>query len=164
LGPSVYTRGGIYAEGAIDISGGATIYGGETVYGGETIATGDLNVSSGNIVVAKQIRSTTVTDLGIYNGGTNVTIDCSLGQIFKITLNANLTSPYGVTASNLTPGAHVYVIVTANGANRSIDFNGPFNTVNVGVRTITNTYTATFSFICDGTTLYQIGEAINLSA
>lgn len=179
LGPSVYTRGGIYAQGAMDISGSAHIYGnmdiggavdisgsafiygytgvvgsvdisgGLTVYGGETVKTGDLVVSAG------RMRSSNIVNLGT---GSAFTVDCSLGQVFKFTTNANAT----ITASNLAAGQVIYVIVQGDVGGRSIDFNAPFQSVNVGVRTI-NASLCTFSFVSDGVSLFQIAEAIGLS-
>jgi hypothetical protein len=164
LGPSVYTRGDILAVGNLDISGSSYLHGGAridnglTVYGGETVATGDLNVTLGTITAAKQIRSTTITNLG--NLTTSATINVSLGQVFKFAATDNTV----ITASNLAPGALVYIIIEASGANRTIDFNAPFRTVNAGVRTINSGTFNTFSFICDGTNLWQIAEATILTA
>ena len=175
LGPSVYTAGDLLAGGNLDISGSATIYTGATIYGGETIATGNLTVALGNIVTSvgnitsaqstitggtivagKQIRSSTVTALPT---GSTFVINCSLGQVFTLTTNANAT----VTASNLAAGAVVYIVVQGDAGGRTIDFNTQFRTLNAGVRTI-NASLCTFSFVSDGTALYQIGEAIGLSA
>jgi len=187
LGPSVYTAGDLLAEGNLDISGYANIYGSATihdgatiystlgVYNGAVINSGDLTVTLGNIVTSvgnitsaqstitggtivagKQIRSSTVTALGT---GSTFVINCSLGQVFTLTTNANAT----VTASNLAAGAVVYIIVNGDAGGRTIDFNTQFRTLNAGVRTI-NASLCTFSFVSDGTALYQIGEAIGLSA
>ena len=181
LGPSVYTAGDLLAGGNLDISGSATIYNGATVYStlgvylGATIATGDLTVTLGNIatyagnitsaqstitggtiVAGKQIRSSTVTALGT---GSTFVINCLLGQVFTLTTNANAT----VTASNLAAGAVIYIIVQGDAGGRTIDFNTQFRTLNAGVRTI-NASLCTFSFVSDGTALYQIGEAVGLSA
>lgn len=186
-GGNLDISGSSHIYGAETVDGGLTVHLGAvidnsagtglTVYNSETVATGNLGVTLGNItadagnIVAtlgniaatagaitagKQIRSTTVTALGT---GSTFVIDASLGQIFTITTNANAT----VTASNLAPGQVVYIIVTGDAGGRTIDFNTQFRTVNAGVRTINNTL-CTFSFVSDGTALYQIGEAIGLSA
>lgn len=137
-GPSVYTRGTVTAIGDITTSGG------------------NIAATLGAITAGKQIRSTTVTALGT---GSTFVIDASLGQVFTLTTNANAT----VTATNLAAGQVVYIIVTGDAGGRTIDFNTQFRTLNAGVRTI-NASLCTFSFVSDGTALYQIGEAIGLSA
>jgi hypothetical protein len=168
LGPSVYTAGDLLAEGNLDLSGYANIYGSATihdgatiystlgVYNGAVINSGDLTVTLGTIIAGKQIRSSTVTALPT---GSTFVINCSLGQVFTLTTNANAT----VTASNLAAGAVVYIVVQGDAGGRTIDFNTQFRTLNAGVRTI-NASLCTFSFVSDGTALYQIGEAIGLSA
>lgn len=171
LGPSVYTRGDILAEGAIDISGAAYIHGGArvdnglTVYGGETVATGNLVVTLGDvgatvgtITAGKQIRSTTLTNLGTVN--TDQVINCALGQVFKMTITGSIAIT--ATAGSYPVGTVVYIIITSTG-NFTVDFNTDFRTVNAGVRNV-NTTTATFSFVSDGTALFQIGEAVGLTA
>jgi hypothetical protein len=174
-GPSVYTRGNITAEGDLDITGdglirgdlgvvgSVDISGGLTVYSGETIRTGNLTVTLGNIAATagaitagKQIRSTTLTNLGTVN--TNQEINCALGQVFKMTI----TGTINITAINYPVGTVVYIIITSTG-NFNVDFNVDFRTVNNGVRNV-NTTTATFSFVSDGTALWQIAEANGLTA
>ena len=159
---------------------------GLTVYNGETVATGNLGVTLGNITAAagniaatlgditaaagniaatvgtitagKQIRSTTLTNLGSVN--TSQVINCTLGQVFKMTITGGISIT--ATAGSYPVGTVVYIIITSTG-NYNVDFDTDFRTLNAGVRNI-NTTTATFSFVSDGTALWQIGEANGLTA
>ena len=128
-GPSVYTRGNIQAGGNLDISGSSRIYGSEridnglTVYEGSQINGGQL-VNGGQIVFGRQYLTTSV----IYsqNGSATLDLDCSLANVFIITINAN--SNFTITASSVAAGQQVYLLYNNAGGNT------PTITMGSGVR------------------------------
>lgn len=154
--------GTLDVDGAVDISGAATIRSGNlTIVSPNSINVqgGNVNVT-GNVIATKQLRSSTMTTYNSISG--NIPIDVSLGQVFKIIF----TGPgqaYTISATNVSgaTGAVIYVILSnASGGNIDFDFNSPFYTENNGdYNTIPNGQVNTFSYVCDGSGLYQIGSA-----
>jgi hypothetical protein len=114
----------------------------------------------GELVVTKQISN--VHSRTITSNQSSITLDLSTGHTFLYTMGDTGTS---VGATNLVTGAVIHVIVknVATGGdedtNRTIDFNSPFRTENAGMQTIGNGETYVFTFICDGSNLYQVGKA-----
>jgi len=117
-GPSIYTRGNILGGGDLDISGSSRIYGTEridnglTVYGGSVI-NGGQSVNGGETVYS---RFSTATSVGITQSGTTtLNLDCSLANVFTITINSN--SNFTITASNVAAGQPVYLLYSNAGGN-----------------------------------------------
>jgi hypothetical protein len=128
----------------------------DTVTGpdGTTNDMGPSVFTSGSVVAAKQIRSTTVTAL---TPGSTVNIDASLGQVF--TLAQGSGQAVSVTATASPPvGALVYLIVTQAGTAAAVSF----STNTKGTTTTpTQNKTTTFAFVSDGTNLNMFSVAIS---
>ncbi len=128
-GPSIFTRGNVLGAGSLDISGSAHIYGstrvdnGLTVYNGSQI-NGGQSVNDGQTVYSRFILATS----GIYtqNGTNTITLDCSISNIFVITINSN--SNFTLAASNMIAGQMVYVLYANSGGNT------PTVTMGTGIR------------------------------
>jgi hypothetical protein len=116
----------------------------------------------GEVVVSGQVRSQDVTQL-VRDAG-YMTVNVSLGQVFKITLTSGLNTY--ISASNILPGSLVYLIITVTGtggvtiqpgspANVKIQLLGGSLTLAPGLHTI--------HFICDATNLYELGRTTDLS-
>jgi hypothetical protein len=130
-GQPVYTRGSVTA--------GTTVSAGTTVTGG-----------TGVIATTGQVRAATVTDSTTTTG--NITIDFSLGQVFRFT--SALTGAVTLKSSNNTPGAVAYLIFY-NGGGQTIA--GDTTTVKSGATaTATNNKTYTVTLVSDGTLAYQV--------
>lgn len=161
--PPVFTRGDLLAQGNLDLSGAAHIYGavqvdaGETVNGGITVSDIVAGDYTGNVVVERQVRSSTLT---LYNGVSGaVTVDSRKGQVHRIEANGNVTvTTTGGTEANV--GALLYVIVhNTTGGNIAIDFNASFKSQNAGNYTLSAGTYNTFSFVCDGSFYYLLATA-----
>jgi len=126
--------------------------------GAPTLTQGSV-ICSGDVVSSGQVRSQDVTTLLIASNAA-MTLDVSLGQVFKITVIAGYSS--NIYASNILPGSHVYLIITvlAGTSGGSMTFQpmikaiSAFDTSTVGVYTI--------HFICDNTYLYELGRTAAL--
>jgi hypothetical protein len=111
--------------------------------------------TNGDVIAAKQIRSSTVTTI---TPGANVVVNPLLGQVHKLTTAQNTS----LTISSFPAGAVIYLIIEGDTAGRTIDFNTGFRTQNLGQYTI-GTSLNTFTFVCDGTAFYQVGQALNIA-
>jgi len=136
MGPPVFTNGTVNADGSI------------------TTKDGDLVATTGNLVVAKQIRSTTVT---VLTPGATVNINASLGQVF--TLAQGSGQAVSITATASPPvGAVVYLIVTQAGTAAAVSF----STNTKGTTTTpTQNKTTTFALVSDGTNLNMFSVAVS---
>lgn len=177
LGNPVYTRGNITTvEGSVVVSSqagatGSVLVGPNAAVGagvdnaivvGNTTATADNQIiTAGGITAASNIITTAgfnaASNITTYTpapGGT-VTVNTTLGNVFKITMPAGNIS---ITASsNGFAGQPLYFIITnTTGVQRSVDFNSPFISAGVtpGIFTVDSgaQRQLTASFICDGTT------------
>lgn len=136
MGPPVYTNGTVNADGSI------------------TTKDGDLVATTGNLVVAKQIRSTTVT---VLTPGSTVNINASLGQVFTLAQGSGVAVSVTATASPAV-GSLVYLIVTQAGTAAAVSFGA--NTKGT-TTTPTQNKTTTFAFVSDGTNLNMFSVAIS---
>jgi len=120
---------------------------------GAPVLTQGSVMCSGDIVSAGQVRSQDVTSLTVVLGTTNtVSLDISLGQVFTLTTTGNKS--HVITASNFTPGAQVFLIITGDGS--AVTF-GP-GMKGVGTLTATATKVFTVHYICDGIALYEVSR------
>jgi hypothetical protein len=106
---------------------------------GAPVLTQGSVMCSGDIVAGGQIRSNTVTVLTIVSS--NVSIDVSLGQVFTLNATGNFT----LNATNLLPGAVVFLKITGSSHTMMLGANmaspqglGPFGTP------------GNYMFFCDG--------------
>jgi hypothetical protein len=108
---------------------------------GSPVLTQGNVMCSGDVVASGQTISTLQTFDGVGANPHTAGIDLSLGQMFKLQTTKNVT----VTPSNLSQGAHVYLIVVGGGSHTvtfgSIRSSGPLSVVAGGVYTV--------HFICD---------------
>jgi hypothetical protein len=148
-----------YLPDTTDVSGGS--FSGLPNKGKGVNTLGD-SLFGGEVVVSGQVRSQDVTQL-VRDAG-YMTVDVSLGQVFKITLTSGLNTY--ISASNILPGSLVYLIITVTGtggvtiqpgspANVKIQLVGGSLTLAPGLHTI--------HFICDATNLYELGRTTDLS-
>ena len=169
--------GNQYLGGSSFISGSETVTGTITAVTGGIVATtnnitcasgnfvslglGDVD-NAGNLVVSRQIRSSTVSTYSQLGSAGTVTILPRQGQVHKVTFNVGTTIINVAQADAIAlPGAVVYIIVTNTaGTNQVIDFNSYFKTTNLGIKTIVANTTSTFAFVSGGDYFYEIGEAI----
>jgi len=128
---------------------------------GAPVLTQGSVMCSGEIVSSGQIRSQDLIQLQTLDAIApstinTVALDVCLGQIFKLTTTKAVT----INASNILPGSHVYLIVTGGGAH-SVSFgtgiksSGPLSATSGGVFTV--------HFICDETTLFELGRTAALT-
>ena len=110
-------------------------------------------VCSGDVISSGQVRSQDVSALTVVSG--NVALDVSLGQVFTLTTTGNLT----IIPSNLTPGAHVYLVITGGGAH-VVSFG---SIKSAGSLSVVSTALYTIHFISDGTSLFELGRTVALS-
>jgi hypothetical protein len=122
-GPSIYTRGDVLGGGDLDISGNARINSGLVVYGGSQINGGEL-VSGGLTVYNRLSLATSV--IIPQSGASDRDLDCSLANVFVITINAN--NNFTLTASNMSSGQMIYVLYNNAGGNT------PTVTMGTGIR------------------------------
>jgi hypothetical protein len=135
-------------------SNSATPHKGQPVYTtGDVIAGGDANIT-GDVVAGGQVRSSTVTVDSSSTGGT-LTINPTLGQVFKFTANmasaVTLAATAGSAAAN--PGAIVYVIFT-DGGGRAIAGDGT-TVKGAASATMTDNKIYTVTLVSDGAVFYQ---------
>ena len=124
--------------------------------GAPTLTQGSV-LCSGDVVSSGQVRSQDITTLVTVDGAPNTAVlDVSLGQVFKLTTTKAVT----INPSNILPGSHVYLIVTGGGAHAvtfgtGIKSSGPLSA--------TNTDVFTLHFICDSTSLFELGRTAALT-
>ena len=119
--------------------------------GAPVLTQGSLTCS-GDIVSSGQVRSQDVTTLVTVDGTPNTAVlDVCLGQVFKLTTTKAVT----INPSNILPGSHVYLIVTGGGAH-GVTFGTGIQSS--GTLTVTNGGVFTLHFICDSTSLFELGR------
>jgi hypothetical protein len=140
------------------LTAASTITAGRKVVSASTIESGSEIVATSG-----QVRVNKVVSL---SGAGPFVIDPTLAQVFYITADNTANTP-NITSINesLATGAVVYIIVfnSYTSGSRSIDFNANFRTVGAGQRTIGASTRNTFTFVCDGTNLFQVAEALDLT-
>jgi hypothetical protein len=154
----VYTNGIIYAKGDITTSSDLLVNGSADISGGLIVRGSGVSPAvnvTGNIVATTQIRSSTVSTI---TPVANVVVNPLLGQVHKLTTNQNTS----LTVSSFPAGAVIYLIIQGDTAGRTIDFNNGFRSENLGNFTI-NANLYTFTFVCDGSVFYQVGQALNIA-
>ena len=143
------TMGDLYVQGNVSTSGDLSVY-------GNTSTLGSISADA-NITALRQIRSSTKTTL---TRSTDVTmpLDVSLGQVFEIQNNYDNNFTIDASNTNLT-GANVYLILRNLVSNNRIVTFGA-NIRETGGLTMGTGANATYcvSFICDGTSLFEIGR------
>lgn len=153
-GAPVYSRGNVDVSGSVFANGGLDISGAAYIEG-STYVNGALDVQ-GEIVSVRQIRCSTQTPLSATG---TVSIDVRLSQIHRLTTNQNTSIIVGNAGA---VGSVVYLIIQGDTAGRTIDFNTGFRTQNAGIYTIGATLN-TFTFVSDGSILYQVGQALSIA-
>jgi hypothetical protein len=116
-GPSLFTRGDVLGGGNLDISGSAYVYGSTRIDGGLTVYNG-ANINGGQLVSGGQRvfnrLSLATSALYTQNGATAIDLDCSLANVFVITINSS--TGFTLTASGFLEGQMVYVLYNNTGA------------------------------------------------
>lgn len=137
----VFQRGDTYTDGTITFPNPVVINGSST-FNNNTITNGSVTVNGR--------ASSSVNTITVIGAGTS-TIDCSVGNMFTIALNASTT----LTATNVTPGQTISVRVINSGTN-TMAFDTMFDFSGGTAPTITPTGTDILTFISfDGTTLFS---------
>jgi hypothetical protein len=105
-----------------------------------------------------QVRAANVITMPVSLNGAPVTINPALGQVFKISANANFD--INTPSPNNLPGALLYLIFTntqGNGIN--VSFGAGLR--EAGGLGIGNLETRTVTFVSDGTTFFEISRSNN---
>ncbi len=135
-GPPIYTRGPTRLYGGVDVSGGLTV------------ATGAL--TSPELVLSPVVTLTQSTT-------TARDLDCSIASYFNVVVNANNNFP--LTASNVTSGQIVVVVINSTGAafTPTVTFTTNIRPNNADVDILVESgLAATITFIGLGTTLVEL--------
>ena len=108
---------------------------------------------SGDVVSSGQIRSQEFTILETVDGTPNTAaLDVSLGQVFMI----NTTKDVTIVPSNMSVGAHVYLIINGGGAHTVTFGTGIFG---LGTLTVANAKLYTIHFICNSPVyMFELGR------
>lgn len=138
-GMSVYTGGNVTAIGDI------------TTSAGNIVATaGNIAATAGTVTAAGQIRSSTVTVIGLISPQS---INGTLGQVFTLAQAASTVMT--INCGTVPPaGSIVYVVITPAGTGALITWGTNIKGLNV---TPTTGKVTTCSFVSDGTNLNQFG-------
>jgi hypothetical protein len=109
--------------------------------------------TAGTVTALGQVRSSTVTPL---TSAATVTIDVSLGQVFKITPGEDIT----FSVSNHLPGDRFTLIITTTSSSRTLTFTGGSDLYATGTLTTGTTAARIFtiSFISDGLAMYEVSR------
>jgi len=103
-----------------------------------------------------QVRSSNVVNLTA--GAATVTLDVSLGQVFKLFTTVPAIT---INATNLLPGAQVFIILTHDSTSDSHVVTFGTNMWGTGTRSASTGQVYTISYICDGNALYEISRSSN---
>ena len=121
--------------------------------GAPTLTQGSV-ICAGDVISSGQVRSQDVTILQTVDGTPNTsTLDVSLGQVFMLQTTKDVT----INPLNMSPGAHIYLVIVAGGAHTVT-----FGTGMQGMGTLTFTATGkirTIHFICTtDTAMFELGR------
>lgn len=113
-------------------------------------------ICSGDIVSSGQVRSQAFTHVQTVDGvGANpntAALDVCLGQVFAIATTKDVT----IVPSNMTTGAHIYLIVTGGGAH-TVSFGTGIQ--GMGPLAVTNGKIRTIHFICSSDQyMFELGR------
>ena len=105
----------------------------------------------------QNFNATTLTD------ASTVSWDASANQVTSVTLGGNRT--FGAPTNQKDGGVYVLIVIQDGTGSRTITWNAVFKWVNGTAPTLTTTASARdiFVFVSNGTNLYEIGRAANVS-
>jgi len=120
---------------------------------GAPVLTQGSVMCSGDVVSSGQIRSQDLTILTTVDGTPNTAaLDVSLGQVFILSTTKDVT----IVPTNMSTGAHVYIVVVGGGAHTVT-----FGTGMQGMGTLALTATGkvrTIHFICTDSYVFELGR------
>ena len=105
----------------------------------------------------QNFNATTLTD------ASTVSWDASANQVTSVTLGGNRT--FGAPTNQKDGGVYVLIVIQDGTGSRTITWNAVFKWVQGTAPTLTTTASARdiFVFVSNGTNLYEIGRAANVS-
>lgn len=105
----------------------------------------------------QNFNATTLTD------ASTVSWDASANQVTSVTLGGNRT--FGAPTNQKDGAVYVLIVIQDGTGSRTITWNAVFKWVNGTAPTLTTTASARdiFVFVSNGTNLYEIGRAANVS-
>jgi len=105
----------------------------------------------------QNFNATTLTD------ASTVSWDASANQVTSVTLGGNRT--FGAPTNQKDGGVYVLIVILDGTGSRTITWNAVFKWVQGTAPTLTTTASARdiFVFVSNGTNLYEIGRAANVS-
>jgi hypothetical protein len=157
--PPVYTHGDILADGSAVIGGSITTP--STIVGGYVSSINTITAGTGVVVSTGQIRVNNVVT--VTPNANNFVIDPTLGQVFKMTTVATGIDTITSVNESAATGGIVHIILSNGVLNKRIDFNNNFRSLFAGNFFLGQNTLNTFSFVCDGTALYQTGYVSTIS-
>ena len=120
--------------------------------GAPTLTQGSV-ICSGDVISSGQVRSQEFTILETVDGSPNTAaLDISLGQVFMISTTKDVT----IVPSNMSIGAHVYLIIGGGGAHTVTFGTGMFG---LGPLVVANGKFYTIHFICNSPLyMFELGR------
>ena len=105
----------------------------------------------------QNFNATTLTDQA------TISWDASANQVTSVTLGANRT--FGAPTNQKDGAVYVLIVIQDGTGSRTITWNAVFKWVGGSAPTLTTTASARdiFVFVSNGTNLYEIGRAANVS-
>ena len=113
-GAPVFTHGDIKADGNLYIGGHVSTMGNALVSGNMSTIGNNVTGQS-SITTTLYVQKTTAFGQNTYtqSGSSTITIDCSLGNFFQVTINSSTN--FSINASNVITGQPVYIMYANTG-------------------------------------------------